>query len=522
MVARILNGLEILKKTAINRGGICLSDSYKGVDKKYSFRCKDGHEWIASYYSVVNRKSWCPYCAKIKVNPATRIQDAKNYASSQGGDCLSFDYKSTKENLVWRCKNKHVWEASFSNTVNHKKWCPWCAGNKVDANTQFERALSVAAKQGGRCLSKEYLGNKRLMSWECEKGHIWSASFASVLSRGSWCGICRGTQRPPHEQIEKAKRIAESRNGELLSKDYIKNSASLIWQCSRGHKWPASFDSVARGSWCPACSSGLKERIARNALEQLFDLPFPKKKPKWLVNPKTNRLLELDGYNEELKLAFEYHGPQHYKVVLPFKMNTSKLEASKYRDALKRELCKKHDVQIIEIPFTVESEEMLEWISTYIQSTPSLIHLTRIINDWKRLTPNVWTESENYSIESLKQHAAKRGGTCLSETYLGALRKHRWMCSHGHSWNASWDSLKNSKSWCPVCSGNVLIDPIKELQKIAKSKGGVCLSEKYINAKTKLRWRCKNKHEWEATPSHIRNSGSWCRICSAKNRKLNS
>ncbi len=53
------------------------------------------------------------------------------------------------------------------------------------------------------------------------------------------------------------------------------------------------------------------------------------------------------------------------------------------------------------------------------------------------------------------------------------------------------------------------------MQKIAESRGGKCFSKKYINNRTKLKWKCKEGHIWEATPSNIKR-GQWCRVCSMK------
>ena len=43
-----------------------------------------------------------------------------------------------------------------------------------------------------------------------------------------------------------------------------------------------------------------------------------------LKNPETNGYLELDGYCSELNLAFEYNGPQHYKIVPEFHLKEAR------------------------------------------------------------------------------------------------------------------------------------------------------------------------------------------------------
>lgn len=62
-----------------------------------------------------------------------------------------------------------------------------------------------------------------------------------------------------------------------------------------------------------------------------------------------------------------------------------------------------------------------------------------------------------------------------------------------------------------------------EMHKIAAMHKGKCLSEKYINNKTKLQWICKKGHVFLADPTHVKR-GQWCRKCSyiirGENRKL--
>lgn len=53
---------------------------------------------------------------------------------------------------------------------------------------------------------------------------------------------------------------------------------------------------------------------------------------------------------------------------------------------------------------------------------------------------------------------------------------------------------------------------LKELQQIAISRDGKCLSDKYLGAKEKLEWECAKGHKFLKTPNHIKR-GQWCKFC---------
>lgn len=101
----------------------------------------------------------------------------------------------------------------------------------------------------------------------------------------------------------------------------------------------------------------------RRVLENIFKKPFPNKRPKFMNNEVTNFNLELDCYNPELSLAVEYNGKQHYKFLPYFHKNKEAFRNQQYRDYMKRELCKKYGINLIEVPYTVKVRD----IETYIR-----------------------------------------------------------------------------------------------------------------------------------------------------------
>lgn len=124
------------------------------------------------------------------------------------------------------------------------------------------------------------------------------------------------------------------------------------------------------------------------------------------------------------------------------------------------------------------------------------------------------------------QAAAKRhGGECLSQQYLGLMRKYEFRCAKGHVWHVRGSSIITEGSWCPRCQNRPIdpdiwqVDGLARLQAAAARQGGVCLTEAYVGANSRYRFRCVREHEWEARASHIL-AGTWCRICLTLSQRL--
>lgn len=120
------------------------------------------------------------------------------------------------------------------------------------------------------------------------------------------------------------------------------------------------------------------------------------------------------------------------------------------------------------------------------------------------------------TIEEMRSLARIRGGKCLSIKYPGSRVKLLWRCKHGHRWRAVPGNIKRG-NWCPVCAGNRR-SRLNTYRALAAERGGKCLSRRYGNNDTKLRWQCAKGHEWSATGSSVKR-GSWCARCGHDRRK---
>ena len=83
-------------------------------------------------------------------------------------------------------------------------------------------------------------------------------------------------------------------------------------------------------------------------------------------------------------------------------------------------------------------------------------------------------------------------------------------CKQGHEWSTEAGNVSNG-AWCHECGGSKPLT-IEQMHKMAAEKGGKCLSKKYTNVETHLRWQCSKGHIFEMKPNNVR-IGHWCREC---------
>ena len=102
------------------------------------------------------------------------------------------------------------------------------------------------------------------------------------------------------------------------------------------------------------------ELECRRVLQSIFKKPFPSQRPDFLRNPVTggNFNLELDCYNAGLGLAVEYNGAQHYKYTPYFHRSKDHFLNQKYRDDMKKRICKENRIKLIEVPHTVKLKDI--------------------------------------------------------------------------------------------------------------------------------------------------------------------
>ena len=106
------------------------------------------------------------------------------------------------------------------------------------------------------------------------------------------------------------------------------------------------------------------EERCRQIFQKLFDKPFESCRPDFLKNPVTGSNLEIDGYNEELKLGMEVQGKQHSEFVPYFhrKGGAKEFEYQVKKDDYKAKKCKLEGIDLICIPHYISPDHLEKYI----------------------------------------------------------------------------------------------------------------------------------------------------------------
>lgn len=303
------------------------------------------------------------------------IKQMQILADNRLGKCLSDEYKNAHFKLKWECNLGHIWEAE-PNEIKKGTWCPYC-NHPIDINYLYNRIYNIIKEREGKCLSK-YINSKTKVECECSNGHKFNI-IPNHLLRGIWCPYCSGNNK---KDILDMQKLANLKNGKCLSIIYKNNHTKIEWQCTKSHKWFATPTNINQGHWCPYCNQSIMEKFCRENFEILTNKKFKKVRPTWLIYNK--QPLELDGFNEELLIAFEYNGIQHYKEIDFFHKSTNlkdkiNFKEIKKHDKFKEEKCKEKGILLIIIPYTIKKKNLKNYIEERLQTKTKF--LQEVYND---------------------------------------------------------------------------------------------------------------------------------------------
>jgi len=59
--------------------------------------------------------------------------------------------------------------------------------------------------------------------------------------------------------LDEARKICNTRGGELISNEYISAKSKLAIRCERNHEFAVTADNIKHGRWCPECKRRAKQ-----------------------------------------------------------------------------------------------------------------------------------------------------------------------------------------------------------------------------------------------------------------------
>jgi hypothetical protein len=303
-----------------------------------TFTCSKGHTFPKTIRAVVSRGGWCDFCRnKIPGNQA----EAEAFLGESGWTLLS-PYEAVTLEVRVRCRECGQDKQGPFHYYQGKP-CHHIARSTVSAKMRIEQ---VATSMGGKLLSREVSGLEHDYEFSCSEGHTFTLTGRAVVRSGSWCKECGDTRVTPKKILS----LIENRGGTLLQPipSDAKSFTKILIACSLGHEFENDWQHMSppRHGWCSTCSKGSKsEELARTTFRQLFGAPFRKARPKWLRNSR-GRQMELDGFEENLSLAFEYQGRQHFENVGIY-TSDAQLEQRIVDDKQKVRLCADNGITLV-------------------------------------------------------------------------------------------------------------------------------------------------------------------------------
>lgn len=440
-----------------------------------------------------------------------RSRALRDAVGKHGLVCLDSTYRGLKAKHRFACEHGHITRISPRNLIRQREiGCRECAQIAATA-----RMHHLARKVNSVALNAKWRGTAARYRFRCNTGHTWSCLGLSLL-RGAACTTCAALNGRSKgtlllDGLQRLRDAAAQHNGVCLSKRYDGMKAIYKFRCAHGHTWQTQGVTVLYGgSWCAQCARERKHFL-RDGFERLQEL----------AAQRGGRCLSKSFGGTAAKHQFEcanghrwettaggllYSGSWCRRCAYDRRRSSDGLTRLHTAAQTRGGRCLADRYDGVLAQYTFECAEGHEWKAAG----------GRVLRgSWCRQCANAHVGDVLRHADGLGMLRAKaeaNGGECLEERYLGTHRCHRFRCSEGHEWTVKAGNILRG-SWCARCGIERQRLTIEDARQVAHERGGACLSDEYVNARSRLTWQCHRGHVWQANFDNVKNKGKWCPDC---------
>jgi hypothetical protein len=474
---------EISKEWNFEKNKLDIKIITRGSSRSIWWKCAKGHEWKASPYSRISKKTNCPFCSNRAVNSENNLNKlfphiAKEWHPKKNGKLIpSQIVAGSNKRVWWKCKNGHEWRTNpAARTGKRKSGCPRCS-RRISS---FE--LRLLSELGG--LFKNVTPIYKINNIEID---IFLNDHKIGIEYDGW--------------YYHQKRL---NNDKLKNKLLTRHNINLIRFRENPLPKISDYDIMIK-----------QNKLSKKDLNTLLNK---------ILSISNFKNIKIDKYLKKNKFQFEKEY-QKYLSFYPAPIPQKSLKITNPK--LVKEWDFKKNYPLKPENFYTNSGSRAWWKCRKGHSWRVRI-ADRTGND-KRGCPFCRGKriDDGNSLETLfpkvahEFHKTKNGKLKPKNLSPGSHKKYWWKCKKGHEWKAIIKSRTEQKTGCPYCSGNLasretnlkrLFPNLMKEWHPSKNKN-IDPSKLRPGSNLDVWWKCNKGHTWLATISRRTSTNSKCVYC---------
>lgn len=180
--------------------------------------------------------------------------------------------KNNAGKTLWRCPIGHEFAMRFK-SIREGQRCPVCKGiaQRERLKHSPEKYHEIAQKRGIVWLGDYPQVTGKPTTWRCGDGHEFKAPY-NKLHNGHGCPICKGirqSHRLRHSSDDYVQ-LGETNGLKWVGVHPRIMSIKTEWECSNGHRFFMSYETITKGGTCPKCRKAKKISKPQSAIHAML------------------------------------------------------------------------------------------------------------------------------------------------------------------------------------------------------------------------------------------------------------